>query len=380
MRALVLSLGISLFVGSATSMYAEAGASAPSLIARIKAVGREGKGNADAAQAWKELVGLGPEALLDVLGGLSDAAPTPANWLRLAVDAIAERALQAGKPLPAAKLEAFVRDTRNDGRARRLAYEWLTRVDASAVERLLPGFVNDPGQELRRDAVADLLQKAEKLADNKEAALAAYRKILDAARDRDQVKLAAERLKKLGVEVDLTSHFGFLTRWMVVGSFDNVKGVGFHTVFPPEKGVDLKAAYKDKENKDIRWQEHTTDQPLGLVDFNKIYGNLHGTTAFAYTVISSPLERPVELRAASNNAIRIFLNGKEIFFREEYHHGMEMDQHVGRGLLKAGRNEILVKVCQNEQTESWAQKWSFQLRVCDALGAVVPYTVLLEKR
>jgi hypothetical protein len=47
--------------------------------------------------------------------------------------------------------------------------------------------------------------------------------------------------------------------------------------------------------------------------------------------------------------------------------------------LKAGRNEILIKVCQNEQTDAWAQKWSFQLRVCDALGGAVPLTVVTEK-
>ena len=35
---------------------------------------------------------------------------------------------------------------------------------------------------------------------------------------------------------------------------------------------------------------------------------------------------------------------QEIFARDEYHHGMELDQYVGRGTLKAGRNELLVKV------------------------------------
>jgi hypothetical protein len=40
-------------------------------------------------------------------------------------------------------------------------------------------------------------------------------------------------------------------------------------------------------------------------------------------------------------------------------------------MLKKGRNEILVKICQNEQTEDWAQTWDFQLRVCDALGTAV---------
>ena len=49
-------------------------------------------------------------------------------------------------------------------------------------------------------------------------------------------------------------------------------------------------------------------------------------------------------------------------------------QHAGAGTLKAGRNEILIKVCQNEQKEDWAQMWSFQLRTCDSVGSAVPAT------
>jgi len=33
-----------------------------------------------------------------------------------------------------------------------------------------------------------------------------------------------------------------------------------------------------------------------------------------------------------------------------------------------GSNTILVKVCQNEQTEQWTNEWEFQLRVTDSLG------------
>src|SRR5207248_10952700 len=105
------------------------------------------------------------------------------------------------------------------------------------------------------------------------------------------------------------------------------------------------------DKKELRWSSYTCSAPLGLVDFNKAFGELKGVTAYAFTVVVSPAERPVELRAGCNDAIRIYLNGKEVFAREEYHHGSRMDQHVGRGTLKAGRNEILVKVCQNEQTE-----------------------------
>ena len=39
--------------------------------------------------------------------------------------------------------------------------------------------------------------------------------------------------------------------------------------------------------------------------------------------------------------------------------------------LEPGRNRILVKVCQNEQTEDWTVEWEFQLRVTDSLGTPV---------
>jgi hypothetical protein len=50
---------------------------------------------------------------------------------------------------------------------------------------------------------------------------------------------------------------------------------------------------------------------------------------------------------------------------------MSLDQYRMRGQLKAGKNTILIKLCQNEQTEEWAQRWQFQLRVCDATGTAV---------
>jgi hypothetical protein len=45
-----------------------------------------------------------------------------------------------------------------------------------------------------------------------------------------------------------------------------------------------------------------------------------------------------------------------------------MDQYTLKGRLKKGPNCVLVKCCQNEQTESWTVEWEFQLRVCDSAG------------
>src|SRR5262245_3932731 len=70
------------------------------VLTRIKAVGKEGVGNVEVAKAWKELTGHGPEVLPEVLTALDDASPVAANYLRSAVEAIADKALTAGKALP----------------------------------------------------------------------------------------------------------------------------------------------------------------------------------------------------------------------------------------------------------------------------------------
>lgn len=350
-------------------------------LARLRAVGREGAGNVEASKAWRALVQQGPAVLLPALAALDSADPTAANWLRAAIDAVAERELRAGRKLPAADLEAFIRDVRHSGPGRRLAYEWLLRADPGAAERLLPGMLQDPSAELRRDAVVVALKEAQALLDkgDKQAAVAAFRKILAGALDRDQVDQIAKQLKSLGADVDLASHFGFVRTWLLAGPFDNTEKAGFARSYPPEKGVDPTARYQGKGGAEVRWIEHTTTDPYGLVDLNKAIAKHMGAVAYAYTVVVAEKERPVEIRVGSNNAVKLFLNGKPIFAREEYHHGLRMDQHVGVGTLKAGRNEILVKVCQNEQKDEWAQSWSFQLRICDAIGAAVPVTVATTK-
>src|SRR5262245_7918492 len=128
---------------------------------RIKKVGREGKGNVEAAAAWKALVAKGKPALFPILDAMNDDDLTSANWLRPAFEAIAEKAGE----LPKADLEKYVLDTKKPGSARRLAYEWLVKQDKDAPARLLPGMLRDPSHELRRDAVELAIKQADELAD-----------------------------------------------------------------------------------------------------------------------------------------------------------------------------------------------------------------------
>lgn len=338
----------------------------------LRRVGSEGSGNEAARAAWREVAAAPSSALPSLLRALDGAGPLAANWIRGAVDAVAERALERGGALPAAELEKFVRDRERAPRARRLAYEWLTRVDPGAGERLIALFLDDPSVELRREAVERVLAGAreqEKLAD-REGAAGAYEKALLAARDKDQIDLCAKKLRELGRAVDLVRHFGFLRRWHLAGPFDNAGAAGFDRAYPPEGGVDLAAEHEGKEGP-VRWRAHASEDEYGVVDLNQALGTKKDVLAYAFHEFASGEERDVEIRLSTVNAWKLWLNGELLFARNEYHRGTEVDHYRVRGRLRAGRNEILLKVCQNAQTQDWAVHWRFQLRVCDAAGTAV---------
>jgi hypothetical protein len=341
-------------------------------LATIRQVGPGGKGHVEAIEASRRLSSVDAQSLTQLLAGMDGANQLAMNWIHAAVDGVAERTLKSGGALPQEELERFLADTRHNPRARRLAYEWLERVDSSARQRLIPSMLNDPSLELRRDAVAMALEEAKSLeAGGKKAdAIDAFQTVLSAARDLDQVDAAADALAKLGVAVDLPTHFGFITHWKVIGPFDNTNFTGFDAVFPPEQKFDLAGEYEGKIGK-VAWFDHHTEDKYGMVDFNRAIGKHNGVTAYAYHEFISPAARDVELRLGSINANKLWLNGELLTANEVYHSNTSMDQYIGRGRLKTGSNAILVKVCQNEQTEDWAQRWEFQLRVCDETGTAV---------
>jgi hypothetical protein len=353
----------------------------PELLAAIKAVGKEGAGNVAAAKAWQALARRGPDVLPDILAGFDDDNPVAANWLRAATDDIGERSLREKMPLPVAALERFLLEAHNSAAGRQAAYKWLVRADPGAPARLLAGFLHDRSPELRREAVDNRIQAANLALGkaDKTAAVALLREALSGACDKDQVADIAKKLKEQGIEVDLAAHFGFICSWYVIGPFDNAKGTKHAVVYPPEKAIDLNAVYKGQGDVDCRWTPFTTADAYGKVDFNRPIGKKKEAIAYALGVVDSPVERRAEIRVGCATAVKVFHNGKEALRCDEYYHGIpDMDQFVIPVVLKAGRNDILVKICQNEETGSWAEQWWFQARLSDATGAAIPFTVALK--
>lgn len=342
------------------------------LIRTVKAIGPEGAGSPAAITAIKELSQGPGSQLLALLAGMDDASPVAANWLRGAFESIAARELKAGKKLPAKELEAFILDTSHAPEARRLAYEWLLKVDPTLADRFIPRMLQDPGADFRRDAVQRLITQAEE-AQKKEAKAEAariFRQALRGATDDDQVQAIVKPLKELGETVDLQKHFGFITRWKLVGPFENHELIGFPAEYPPEEKVDVAAKYNGKEGKELAWFDHATEDDYGKVDLRKLVP-FKGAVTYAVAEYQAATAMKAEIRLATPNAWKLWVNGQYLFGRDEYHRGHRLDQYRVPVQLKAGKNVILLKVCENEQTEEWAQEYQFQLRISDGSGAAI---------
>ncbi len=339
----------------------------------VKSVEKNGQRHAEAIAAVKELSRAPADSLLVILKGFDGANPLAVNWLCGAVESIADRELKTSGKLPAKALEDFVKETAQSPVARRLAYDLLVKIDPTASDRLIPGMLHDPSPDFRRDAVERLIAQAKKVHEesDKVAETKLLQQALSGASDEDQVKAIITPLRELGETVDLQKHFGFLTEWHLIGPFDNVGLKGFDVAYPPEKEISLKAKYPGKMG-DVEWQSIATEDEYGTLDIAKKTSPFKGAVTYATTTFVSDKAREIELRLGTPNAWKLWVNGELLFGRDEYHRGTFLDQYKVTAKMKPGPNVILLKVCQNEQTEDWAQAWTFQLRVCDRSGIAVP--------
>ncbi|MDA1231436.1 MAG: hypothetical protein O2856_11730 [Planctomycetota bacterium] len=344
-------------------------------VAAIRSVQPGAVDSNSARTAVQQLTTAGSKSMIPLLNGFQDASPLAVNWLRNAFEQIADAETKAGRKLPQKELEAFVQDQTQSPFARRLVFETLQRTDPGIADRLIPDMLLDASPEFRRDAVARLIKDAGSIEDATEST-PLYRSALSGAVHEDQVKTIAEALRRNNEEVDIQRHFGFLSQWSIVGPFDNKEGKGFATACGPEldinasNALDLQAEYDGQLGK-VRWQPIATTDDYGVVNIAKQIENYKGSLMYAMTSWTSNKEQQIEIRLGTPNSWKLWVNGKQVFEREEYHRSSQLDQYRVPVTLAAGRNLLLLKICQNEQTDDWAQRYQFQVRICNSTGSAV---------
>ena len=172
-----------------------------------------------------------------------------------------------------------------------------------------------------------------------------------------------KRLGDLEGAEALRRALGYIDDWWIVGPFDNERGGGFDIEYGPEKGIDLAAEY-DGKVRTVTWRRLPTLPTTGRVDLNSLFNPRDQSLAYALTFIISDREQDAALRMGSDEAMKVFLDGR-LLHAFSGRRPLHFDQdHMGLR-LRQGVNALLVKVC--DQTGPWA----FAARLTTPSGAAL---------
>mgnify|MGYP005725232043 CR=1 FL=1 len=144
----------------------------------------------------------------------------------------------------------------------------------------------------------------------------------------------------------------FLREWRVAGPFPFPENHGLDVVAPPEPGA--------ASSREIQWR--TVQAPEdGIVDFVEIFGKHEKVNAYATTEFESRETGKMLFMLGSDDGVAVWLNGEEVH-RNHTHRGVSPASDMFVGLVREGKNELLLKV------ENGGGGWGFVIETADVLG------------
>ena len=346
------------------------------LLAIIAKTGPQGAGSPAARVARKELALRSARFLPALLIAMDTSNPVAANWYRTIFQEIVTRESQNKRTQwPLKFLKTYVSDTKREGRPRRLVMRLIHQLEPDFRTRWLSSRLTDP--EFRNEAVARVIRLGDQalLKDDTESATIQFRRAFEHARERQQVTEAADKLRSIGETADVVKQLGLVTDWWLVGPFDAPDRQGFALSFAPEHGIDLQARYQGQNNSEFSWLRHRTTDALGQLNLVPTLGKTDEAVAYAWTEITVKQSRDAQLRCGADDCCLVWLNDKVVSAHEQWLNGTRFDRFINAVKLVAGRNRILVKVCQGPQHRNPEvfNNWSLQLRLCDEQGRGIAF-------
>jgi len=193
---------------------------------------------------------------------------------------------------------------------------------------------------------------------------------LSPARRVDARRLLARARARLG-QMDALSktydELGYVTRFRVIGPFDNEGKGGFDTETPPEskrmEAPDPHASYPGRERA-VSWRSYPEAVAQnGYVSFGAVMRPLQNVCALAETFVHSERAQALSLFVGGGGATKVYWNGEEVF-RDPAYRAPYPDRSAATVGAHKGDNRLLVKVCVTDST------WGFYLRLGDSRGGV----------
>ena len=192
--------------------------------------------------------------------------------------------------------------------------------------------------------------------------------------------LASGRVpEELVPEIRSAFDSGAIVKWKMVGVFENV----WEAVHPPEKDAlaafaqvnsDRKMVngesappstdhqspfttrYHNAEGKDVGWIDVSADAEVGRVDLEKVFKTNAMVCAYAYTEIDATEAAEAKLFTSADDELAVWLNGQQVL-NLPGSHGYEPDQNETPVQLRAGKNQLFVKIGNKAGT------WVFHARL-----------------
>jgi hypothetical protein len=135
--------------------------------------------------------------------------------------------------------------------------------------------------------------------------------------------------------------------WHVIGPFENGNGQGFNTPYPPEKEIDLTKKYKGKRNLDVAWQKAKfVDGQINNLALYQPQDNVQ-SCSYVYREIFCATGFDLPISLGSDDGLVVWLNGQKIH-SENVNRACAADQARVVLKLKAGKNELLMKITQGD--------------------------------
>ena len=141
----------------------------------------------------------------------------------------------------------------------------------------------------------------------------------------------------------------FIPAWYICGPFPNAQDsllgrLGLDLVYPPEQEINLKKTYRGAGGREVRWQLAKV-QESGFLDLT-IFHPSDFVVAYALSYVYSPHEQTLPLYVGSDDGIKVFLNGKEIYRLFKIRPAVP-DQDTVAAKLQKGWNTLLLKIENN---------------------------------
>ena len=144
--------------------------------------------------------------------------------------------------------------------------------------------------------------------------------------------------------------------WQILGPFPNPKYPKFGPTLPPDGApVRLGATFEGAKGP-VTWKPYLA--PSDYVDLDPLFEPNEYVVAYAACWVRAPKAQPVFLAVGSDDDSIVWLNGREVLRGDNISYARP-GAFIAPATLKAGWNEILVKITEEYET------WGFYFEILD---------------